>query len=171
MSEEKRLNPQEKRFNPRYNIYKPRPKTPDKGAASSWEFDPDTCYFWLTVAKQNPVVNDQQNATFDWANAQRMRFGPADLGELIAVFGGRKDFLGRKKDDNDIKGSGLYHQNAKGNAVLSIYKYKDTSYVLEFSTKRGSELFKANHMIELGEACYLEGILKYATLQHFLKKS
>jgi hypothetical protein len=147
----------ETKFNPSYKIYKPNFKDSSKGAASSWEWNPKTGNFFLTVAKQSGEKSEGGKPTFAWKNnAETFKLAEVDLAEICLVLEGKKEFLGQS---DGAKGKGLFHQTQYGNSILKIYK-TDYGLGMELSCKKGDNRFWGGHRLTQGECKYLSVILK-----------
>ena len=74
---------EKKKFNPAYKIYKPNQKDSSKGTATSWEFNPLTKNFFLTIAKQSDSKDDGGNAVFQWKdNSETIKLDLEELSEI-----------------------------------------------------------------------------------------
>jgi len=152
------------KYNPSYKIYKPNFKDSAKGAASSWEWNPKTCNFFLTIAKQSKEKSDGGKPTFSWKNdSETFKLGESDLSEICLVLSGEKDYLGFE-DGN--KGKGLFHQNKSGNSILKIYRL-ESGFGMELSSKKGDTRFWTGHRIAFGEAKFLSIILEKCVWEIF----
>ena len=145
------------KYNPTYKIYKPNFKDSSKGAASSWEWNPKTCNFFLTIAKQSGQKSDAGKPTFSWKEfSETFKLGEADLAELCLVLSGQKDYLGYADGQ---KGKCLYHQNKSGNSILKVYRLEN-GLGMELSSKKGDSRFWAGHRISDGEAKFLSIVIE-----------
>jgi hypothetical protein len=157
-------------INPNYTIYKPN-KDFVKGAATCWEFNPKTKTFWLKAAKQKRDKNKNDRPIFDWDGSSLMNLAIPDLTDILCLFSGQKEFLGQSAKANNPydKGSGLYHQDKKGNTVLKIYRRSapKSDFILEFSSKK-PHLFRVAHLISIQEAMMLLTIIQRVVWQMFL---
>ena len=155
----------EKKFNPSYKIYKPNFKDSSKGAATSWEWNPSTKNFFLTVAKQSGKKSDAGKPTFAWKdNSETFKLSEGDLSELSLVLSGAVDYLGA---EDGQKGKGLYHQTKAGNTILKVYKLP-VGFGLEISSKKSNDRFWAGHRISQSEAKYLNTIVEGCMWEMFL---
>ncbi len=146
----------EKKFNPSHTIYKPNFKDSSKGCATSWEWNPKTSNFFMTIAKQSSAKSDSGKPTFAWKDSSEIfKLDMSDLAEISLVFSGQKEKLGQ---DDGNKGKGLFHQNKSGNSILKLYKL-DEGFALELSTKKGEQRFWAGHRISLQESKVLSVII------------
>ena len=156
---------QEKKFNPSYKIYKPNFKDSTKGAATSWEWNPETKNFFLTVAKQSGKKSDGGKPTFAWKeNSETFKMGESDLSELALVLSGEKNYLGY---EDGSKGKGLFHQTKVGNTILKVYRLPE-GLGLEISSKKNNEKFWGGHRISAAEAKYLSVIIEKCMWEMFL---
>lgn len=152
-------------YNPSYKIYKPNNDN-TKGAASSWEFNPVSNIFFLTMAKQNATKDNAGNSTFSWKeNSETFKLKLEEMAEISLVLNGRKPFLGQK--DEGTKGKGAYHQTKSGNTIVKLYGYED-SFIIEMSSKKEGILFRAGHRISLSEADVIRQILDRCIISIFL---
>ena len=147
-----------------YRIYKPYGE--DKGAASAFQMkitiDPDAKpgrqrlveLFWVATNQSgmNPTTN---NPSFGWDDKTKtatMKLGLMDVGELLAVFQGKKPEVT------------LYHQNKAGNTIAKLKQGQTKSGpVLNFqmSSKRNDrDLVRVSHNISQGEAQVLSQLLR-----------
>jgi hypothetical protein len=155
----------ETKYNPSYKIYKPNFKDSTKGAASSWEWNPNTGNFFLTIAKQSGQKSEGGKPTFAWKeNSETFKLGEPDLSEIRLVLKGKKDYLGQP---DGTKGKGLFHQNKMGNSILKIYKI-DRGWGMELSCKKGDVRFWGGHRLSEGEAEFLSCILERCMWEMFI---
>jgi hypothetical protein len=157
-----------------FRIY--RPNRQNSGAASKLQcavkkrtkgessFE-DVMLFW-EMAPQIGTDKDG-NAQFDWSKPKgseatksiTMKLGLPDVGELLLVLTGRKEYVGPPKKSGQNTGPGMFHENATGNAVLKFSQFNDGFYV-GMSSKRGEEQLKYGHSISAAEAVILEQLLR-----------
>lgn len=130
--------------------------------------DKDNLLCFLMTSQQNSELDADGNATFAWKDRTKtivMKLGEADLGELLALLYGYKNFLGQPKD---TQGGGLFHQNDKGNTVLKMWRDKEKGVInMQISQKIGDQLLKANHSISLGEAALFRVILENTVSEYY----
>jgi len=144
------------KYNPSYKIYKPNFKDSSKGAASSWEWNPKTGNFFLTLAKQSGEKSEGGKPTFSWKdNSETFKLSESDLSEICLVLNNEIDHLGQP---DGSKGKGLFHQTQYGNSILKIYK-TDYGLGMELSCKKGDKRFWGGHRLTRGECKYLLVIL------------
>jgi hypothetical protein len=143
-----------KKYNPSYKIYKPNQKEFAKGSATSWEYNPTTKNFFLTIAKQLESKDQNGNAVFDWKeNHETVKLDLEELAEIALVLSDKKDHLGNS-DGQTQKGKGLFHQTKDGNTIVKLYRIDsaDPTYGLEISSKKSSNQFWCGQRITLAEA-------------------
>lgn len=150
--------PDKPKFNKGFIIYKAQNN--GNGSASQWSLGSEKNCVFLEMANQTGK-DGKGNARFDWDNKIRFKLGDADIGEIISVLVGAKDGVG-PFDDDKKKYKGLFHSNPSGNAIL--YLGKDTNGILRIhlSVKRNDEQTKVQHTITIGEACFLNTLLRRA---------
>jgi hypothetical protein len=154
----------ENKYNPSYKIYKPNFKDSTKGASSSWEWNPKTGNFFLTIAKQSGEKSDGGKPTFSWKdNSETFKMAESDLAEVALVLSGEKSFLGF---EDGSKGKGLFHQNKSGNSILKMYRL-DKGLGMELSSKKGDVRFWTGHRISEGEAKFLSTIIERCMWEMF----
>lgn len=146
----------ENKYNPSYKIYKANFKDYNRGAASSWELNPNTCNFFITIAKQSKNKSNSGNAVFEWKdNSQTFKLNENDLANVLLVLSGERDFIGEQTEKSGQKGSGLFHKNKNGNSILKIYKMSlddKKSFGMEISSQKNNGYFRSGHMISESEA-------------------
>lgn len=156
------------KYFPEYRIYKPK-KTGD-GSASRLQFKvkdeqygPRAYLFW--EASQQDGFSDDKNAKFKWTDKTgkiTMKLEETDIGELLAVFNGVKDFVGTEPT------KGLYHQHEHGNTVMCLTRQrqegKPTVFYFKLSSKRTGEkmALAIQHIITLAEAMIIRTLLQDA---------
>lgn len=151
-----------------YRIYKPNNQ--GTGAASEWQlsFKPeekfDNVMLFLGATKQVPGKDSNDNQQFAWKDKSQcitMKLGELDCGEILAVLNGLKDKAGSEK--------GIFHQNAKGNTVLSFSKYVNkegvfVGYGLRLSKKNKDEAdsLLIQHLLSVAEGEILRVLINKA---------
>jgi hypothetical protein len=102
------------------------------------------------------------HARFDGGSGLTLKLGLPDLGELLAVLGGRKPGAGPKREDG--KFSGLFHRSARGDATLAFVRSTaDDGFYMKVGVKKdGGELKTAAHSLTDGEGCVLRVALETA---------
>ena len=154
-------------YNPSYKIYKPNNKDHTKGAASSWEFNPNSNLFFITIAKQNQAKDSSGNSTFSWKeNSETFKLKLEEMAEISLVLGKNKPFLGQP--DEGKKGKGAYHQTKNGNTIVKLYGYED-GFIVEMSSKKEGVLFWSGHRISQSEAEVIRQILDRCIIAIFSK--
>lgn len=157
---------EKKKFNPAYKIYKPNTKDSSKGSATSWEFNPTTKNFFLTIAKQAESKDDNGNAIFQWKdNSETIKLDLEELSEICLVVSDKKQHLGNS-DGQTMKGKGLFHQTKDGNTIIKLYQIEQSGegvhFGLEISSKKSSGQFWAGQRITPAEAGVIHNILQKA---------
>ena len=155
----------ETKFNPSYKIYKPNFKDFTKGGSSSWEWNPNTSNFFLTVAKQSGEKSSGGKPTFSWKdNSETFKLGESDLSEILLVLKGKKNYLGY---EDGTKGRGLFHQTKAGNSILKIYRIEG-GWGMELSCKKGNVRFWGGHRLSDGEGEFLSCIFERCLWEMFV---
>lgn len=155
---------EKKKFNPSYKIYKPNVKDSSKGSATSWEFNPTTKNFFLTIAKQADEKDQNGNAVFQWKdNSETIKLDLEELSEISLVFSNKKGFLGNG-DGQTNKGKGLFHQTKDGNTIIKIYQIEQSgdgiNFGLEISSKKSSGQFWSGQRITPAEAGVIKNMIQ-----------
>lgn len=155
---------------PEYRIYKPN--TTNSGAASKIQVKikpgkfRDVQIFWEASLQ---IKSKDENAAFAWTDAAKkvtMKLSEVDLGEILAVLNGQKDFAGPPGKDG--KNMGLFHKNKTGNATLQFTKLKGqnsplhTYYVRLAAKKADGKLIEVKHAISISESEILKVLLSNA---------
>ena len=155
---------QDKKYNPAYKIYKPNPKDTTKGSATSWEYNPSTKNFFLTVAKQSDAKDDSGNATFKWKeDSETVKLDLEELSEIMLVISNNKSHLG-SSDGQTQKGKGLFHQTKDGNTIVKLYQIdgdNGITFGLEMSSKKSDKLFWSGQRITPAEAGVISQICSF----------
>ena len=139
-----------------YRIYRAR-KTND-GVASQFDFNPDSKFLFLEMAKQTDQHDDKGNALFDWKNKISFKLGVNDIGEILCVLSGKKTGLGTLKDG---KYQGLYHKNESGDAILYFDKSEhNKAYYMKLSVRRSGEKKQLSQLISDAEGIILSILLR-----------
>lgn len=148
---------------PDHRIYKPNKSK--NGSAAAWQLKKESTVtneksyvkvdvqLFLVLTNQSGYDEEKDNAEFYWDKDESqtitMKLGMADVEALLAV-------LNRAKNDVGFNGKGLYHQNSKGNTVLTMRRQDrdkgDPNYYVQVSSKRGDELKRIGISISLEES-------------------
>ena len=168
MTNEKRILAKE------YRIYKPNSK--GAGAASKfqcrtkWKTIDNVDYADLILfleSAQQTGFDSNKNASFGWSsNSEKgkgksvtMKLGLPDIGEILLVLKGRKQFVGPEPSNGRKIEPGLYHQKLKGNTSLRL-KWSDGKLYLNISSQdEKKNITKVSHSITMSEAAVLESLL------------
>jgi len=155
---------EKKKFNPSYKIYKPNAKDSSKGSATSWEFNPTTKNFFLTIAKQSEGKDDGGNAVFQWKdNSETIKLDTEELSEICLVIDDKKSHLG-SSDGQTQKGKGLFHQTKDGNTIIKLYQIDQSGeglhFGLEISSKKSAGQFWAGQRITPAEAGVIKNMMQ-----------
>lgn len=169
MTQEKRILAKE------YRIYKPNSK--GSGAASKFQCRtkwksidgneyPDLILF-LESAQQTGF-DSNKNASFGWStNSDKnkgksvtMKLGLPDIGEMLLVLKGRKQFVGPEPKQGRKIEPGLYHQKANGNTSLRLKWSEGKLYLNISSQDEKKNVTKVSHSIATAEAVVLECLLE-----------
>lgn len=155
---------EKKKFNPAYKIYKPNQKDSAKGTATSWEFNPTTNNFFLTIAKQSESKDDSGNAVFQWKDSsETIKLDLEELSEICLVIDDKKDHVGGH-DGQTGKGKGLFHQTKDGNTIVKFYQIEQGGegmhFGLEISSKKLNVQFWAGQRITPAEAGVIKTMLQ-----------
>lgn len=156
------------KYFPEYRIYKPK-KSGD-GSASRLQFKikeeqygPRAYLFW--EASKQDGFDDKENAKFRWTDVKgkiAMKLEETDIGEILSVLNGVKDFVGTEPT------KGLYHQNNTGNTVMCLVKQrqegKPTVFYFKLSSKKkgDKEALIIQHVISVAEAMIIRILLQDA---------
>ena len=165
-----------------YRIYKPNAK--GSGAASKFqcrsklkEVDgkqyPELVIF-LESAQQTGF-DKNNNASFGWSSSVdknrasksvTMKLGLADIGEILLVLKGRKQFIGPEPKEGRKIEPGLYHQKQKGNTSLRL-KWSDGRLYINISSQdEKKNVIKVSHSITTAEAVVLEALLDHYVVEY-----
>jgi len=165
----------EQHYNKEFRVYKPR--SGNQGAALKLQFrikpkqggiHPEAMLF-LEIAKQIDEVDG--NSQFDWASSVdykgdsvTMKLGVPDVGELLLVLSGDKEYVGPKPKGASKIVPGLFHKNQSGNTILKFAKQKGDydGYAAQLSTHKDHSF-----RITLTEG---EGIVLRVLLEDFIIK-
>ena len=155
---------EKKKFNPSYKIYKPNVKDSSKGSATSWEFNPATKNFFLTIAKQAEEKDHNGNAAFQWKdNSETIKLDLEELSEICLVISDKKQHLGNS-DGQTLKGKGLFHQTKNGNTIVKLYQIEQSGeglhFGLEISSKKSDGQFWAGQRITPAEAGVIKNMIQ-----------
>ena len=165
--------------NANYCMY--RANKDKNGAASKFNLskkpDDNKCQLFLEMAKQTGE-NENKDAVFGWRQydstsktfnnldkSVSMKLGTADIGELLAVISGRKDFAGT--------GKGLYHENQRGHTTLEFRLYqkdKDSpalGFILSTNSvnKETKDSVKVSHVVSFADGEVLRVFLNNALME------
>lgn len=153
---------------PEFRIYKPSPAK--NGAASKLQIKVkqekyrEVFLFW--EAAQQTGLDDKGNASFGWnepAKKITFKMEAIDIGEVLAVLNGTKEFAGAPGKDG--KGGSVFHKSSVGNTVFKFTKLinqttKLPSYYMALSSKKNTgELIEVKHSISASEGEILRVIL------------
>lgn len=138
-------------------FYKPRQD--GRGSASQWSIGSKNDCVFLEMAKQ--IGQDENgNARFDWPNKLKFKLDELDIGEILAVIYGRQTGIGPKGEKGH---KGLYHQNDRGNAILSLEESSDGGQAhSRLSVKIGEEQNFVQLSMRIPELCILKIFLENA---------
>jgi hypothetical protein len=152
-----------------YRIYKPNKA--GNGAASKFQCrtkvknDRPELVLFLETAKQKGV-DEKNNARFAWAKKDEVsesvtvKLGLADIGEMLLVLSGRKQYVGGEPKAGRKVEPGLYHENKSGNTSIRLKWDKKTLFLnLSSQNAKTKDLIKVGHSITTGEAAILELLL------------
>jgi hypothetical protein len=147
-----------------FRIY--RPNNAGNGFASKFQmvvkekekFD-EPMVFWEMAEQTGKDENG--NASFDWSSPKKqsnrsvtIKLGITDVGEILCVLCGVKEFVGQKKEQ------GLFHKNQLGNTVLKMTRMDKGLFYAALSSKKSGEVIQVKHSISLAEGIVLEQLLK-----------
>ena len=148
----------QKKFNKGFIMYKAQ--NSGNGSASQWSLGSEKDCVFLEMASQTEK-DDKGNARFDWGNKIRFKLGDADIGEIISVLVGVKDGVG-PFDEKNKKYKGLFHSNPSGNAILYFGKDRNGTLRICLSVQKNGDQTRVQHAITIGEACFLNILLRRA---------
>lgn len=124
--------------------------------------------FWEAAPQLS--IDENSNATFDWASQENkegksitMKLGMVDLGEILAVLNGRKDFVGTKKDQ------GLFHKTDEShNKGFQFYlDDQGRGYYFRMSEKGPSGLKQVRHGLSFSDGELLKVVLSEAVRLYY----
>jgi len=95
------------------------------------EGDRYNCFFLEMAAQKSTAsrTGDQKSfATFDWEHKLTVKLDYADLCELLAVLEGHVERAGGARN-------GIYHENGRGNTMITFQKAEKSGYALGLSRK------------------------------------
>lgn len=175
MTREKRILAKE------YRIYKPNSK--GAGAASKfqcrtkWKTVDNVDYAELILfleSAQQKGFDSNKNASFGWStNADKnkgtsvtMKLGMPDIGEMLLVLKGRKQYVGPEPKQGRKIEPGIYHQNKNGNTSLRL-KWSEGRLYLNISSQDDKKnVTKVSHSITTAEAAVLESLLENFVVEY-----
>ncbi len=149
-----------------FRIYRIKP-TKD-GAATKWQLSSKQekygkkYHLFIEGAKQTGI-DENENASFEWKDKTKvvtMKLEFLDVGEILSVLNGIKNQAGTDK--------GIYHQNPKGSAALSLTKYVKDGVLMGYNIrlsrkwKDEKEALVIQHSISLAEGEVLRVLLNRA---------
>lgn len=161
------------KFFPEYRIYKPNKS--GNGSATRLQIrhgdkqGRPVVYLFIESTQQTGT-DSEGNASFGWKEPEKkitFKLDVVDIGELLAVLNGAKNFAGNPAKDGK-GGMGIFHQNDAGNTVLKFEKSEQGNvYWYGLSSKRNGKLLAIKHMVTLGEAEILYLLLQEAVKMMF----
>ena len=168
MTQEKKILAKE------YRVYKPNSK--GSGAASKfqcrtkWKSVDNVDYADLILfleSAQQTGFDGNKNASFGWStNGEKnkgksvtMKLGLPDIGEILLVLKGRKQFVGPEPKEGRKIEPGLYHQKKNGNTSLRLKWSEGRLYLNISSQDENKNVTKVSHSITTAEAVILESLL------------
>jgi hypothetical protein len=166
---------EKQKFYKEFRIYKPRK---ENGSAASFQVSlkettkgyPKLMLF-VMVAPQTGLVDG--NAAFAWKEPDKLitaQLGDPDIGEMLLVLNGAKDFAGPPGKDGKPP-AGLYHRNPRGNTIVK-FEYTDKGLFLSLSSQRdGKSANRVSVAISPGEAEILKILLNQFVCEKYLWKS
>ena len=176
MTQEKKILAKE------YRIYKPNSK--GSGAASKfqcrtkWKSVDGVDYADLILfleTSQQTGFDSNNNASFGWSSSGSkdkksksvtMKLGLPDIGEILLVLKGRKQFVGPEPKQGRNVEPGLYHQKQNGNTSLRL-KWSEGRLYLNLSSQDASKnVIKVSHSITTAEAAVLESLLDHFVVEY-----
>jgi hypothetical protein len=134
-----------------YTVYKPAKS--GKGGAMRFDLNAQTPAVFVEAARQLP----DEERRFDWESKVVMKWGPNDIGEILAV-------LDRVQGETK-----LFHQTDKGNTAFELKLQGDRTPATFFATlsrQRADtkEVDRLGISVSLGEAAVLAALLRHAAL-------
>ena len=160
-------------YYPEYRIYKP--KNDNNGAASKLQLKVkiekyrEVQIFW--EASQQTGIDANQNASFAWDDPKRkviFKLDTPDIGELLAVINGSKDYAGPSPKAGAKIPPGMYHQNSAGNTVMQFSAMRNeknliNGYYVRLTAKRGDgPAIEVKHTVSIAEAQIIKIFLEEA---------
>lgn len=146
-------------MNKSLNFYKPRQD--GRGSASQWSLGSKNDCVFLEMSKE--IGKDENgNSRFDWPKKLKFKLDELDIGEILSVIYGRQTGIG-PKDPEKGRHKGLFHQNDKGNSILSFEESADSQQVhTRLSAKIGDEQNFVQLSMRIPELCLLKIFLEGA---------
>ena len=175
MTQEKKILAKE------YRIYKPNSK--GNGAASKFQcrtkwkavdvVDYAELILFLESAQQTGF-DSNKNASFGWStNSEKnkgksvtMKLGLQDIGVILLVLTGRKQFVGQEPKEGRKIEPGLYHQKKNGNTSLRLKWSEKRLYLNLSSQDENKNVTKVSHSITTAEATVLESLLEAFVVEY-----
>jgi len=151
---------------PEYRIYKPNKS--GSGAASRLQIKiadkqgRHHVYLFLESAQQTGL-DSEGNASFAWTDKNKkvtFKMEALDVGELLCVLDGTKEFAGMPAKDG--KGGSVFHQTPLGNTILKFQKAGDVYWLGLSSKKKDGTLVNVKHVISMGEGKIIKILLEEA---------
>jgi hypothetical protein len=150
---------QKEQYGSQFKMYKGRKD--GTGFASQFNLNTKSGAVYLEIACQSGKMDKDNNATFDWENKARFKLGISDIGEILAVLSGWQNGAGPIHPETG-KHRGLFHQSAKGNAVLYFTKGNTTGFFMKLSIKREDDNRELQHNITNSEGMVLAILFRSA---------
>lgn len=119
----------------------------------------DSCFFLELAPQKTAATRDgggRSPATFDWEKKLIVKLGFTDVCEFLTVLEGRADKVGGQRN-------GLFHDNGKASAVISLQRNTEKGgYSLGVSkkSKEGGDAVRQGILLNDSEAIGLRGILQ-----------
>lgn len=153
-------------------IYRPS-KTIQSGTAIKWQVvekvkqKGDKSYSEIMVFVEGAPqtgMDENENASFAWEDRTRLvtlKLGMVDLGELLSVLKGRKDFAGQSAE------KGLYHQLNGASKSLQLVFVQGKGYTFRISAKDEHGLRDIKQTLSFSDAELLTIVLEEAVRLYY----
>lgn len=126
--------------------------------------------FWECAMQTGKDANG--NASFAWEDESKritLKLGDPDIGEILCVLSGKKDFAGPPPKQEGGLPPGLFHKSPKGNSTFSISRNDSGDFRVRVSSQRQGQqgVLAIMHTITLGEAEIVETLLRSSLLRKY----
>lgn len=147
------------KFKKKFVVY--RANKAGNGCTISFDLAADKESVFLSVAPQKGT-NDNNNAVFDWKGGSiTVKLGHTDIGEMLAVFSGRKQSAG-------FKGSLFHKSNDGSNKIIALSKMQNDGYSIKISCQsqdKSVPIISHGAVLSDGDVEILSVLLKHAIIK------